>query len=96
MQTGIAKIRKANNVLIYGEYKLILEEDENIYGYIRNLDNEKFIIITNLTDKEVEYAYDKEVLKFENLLISNYNVSNHQPVSKLNLKPYEARMYKLE
>ena len=93
---NMINIRKNNDALIYGKYKLILEEDDSIYAYIRELDNEKFIIITNLTDKNVEYVYDKEVLKFDNLLISNYTVSNHECFNKLTLKPYEARMYKLD
>lgn len=93
---NMINVRKNNDALIYGKYKLILEEDDSIYAYIRELDNEKFIIITNLTDKNVEYVYDKEVLKFDNLLISNYTVSNHECFNKLTLKPYEARMYKLD
>ena len=90
------KLRRNSDVLIYGEYNLILKDDENIYSYIRKLDNEKIIIITNLTNKKAEYIYENEVLKFENLLISNYKVPEHQPLKKLTLKPYEARMYKLD
>lgn len=89
------RIRKENEALIYGEYKLILEEDENIYSYIRDFGDEKFIIITNLTDKKVDYNYEKEVLKYENLLISNYKVKDHNDISKILLNPYEARLYKL-
>ena len=90
------KIRKENEALIYGEYKLILEDDENIYSYIREFENEKFIIITNLTDKKVEFNYDKEVLKYENLIISNYNIKAHEDINKILLNPYEARLYKLK
>ena len=90
------KTRKENKGLIYGEYKLILENDENIYSYLRELDNEKFIIITNLTNKNVEYNYNKETLKYENLLISNYDVKAHDDINSLILKPYEARLYKLK
>lgn len=90
------KIRKENEALIYGEYKLILEDDENIYSYIREFENEKFIIITNLTDKKVEFSYDKEVLKYKNLLISNYNIKAHEDINKILLNPYEARLYKLK
>ena len=90
------KIRKENEALIYGEYKLILEDDENIYSYIREFENEKFIIITNLTDKYVEFNYDSEVLKYKNLLISNYKVEPHIDITNIKLKPYEARLYKLK
>lgn len=89
------KIRKSNNELIYGEYKLILKNDDSIYAYIRELNDKKFIIITNLTNKTAEYIYNDEVLKYKNLLISNYKVSKHDDLNTLNLKPYEARMYKI-
>lgn len=93
---NMIKIRKGNNELIYGEYKLILKDDESIYAYIRELDGKKFIIITNLTNKAVKYIYKDELLKYKNLLISNYEVSEHDDLSTLNLKPYEARMYKID
>ena len=75
---------------------MVLKGASGIYSYKRKLDNEKIIIITNLTNKKAEYIYENEVLKFENLLISNYKISEHQPLKKLTLKPYEARMYKLD
>lgn len=90
------KIRKENKCLVYGKYKLILENDENIYSYIRELDNEKFIVITNLTDKNVKFSYDEELLKYEDLLISNYEINAHENTKIINLNPYEARLYKLK
>ena len=53
-------------------------------------------IITKLTDKKVEFNYDKEVLKYENLIISNYNIKAHEDINKILLNPYEARLYKLK
>ncbi len=90
------KIRKSNNALIYGEYKLILKEDESIYAYIRELNDKKFIIVTNLTNKSARYIYKDELLKYENLLISNYKVSEHHDLNSIDLRPYEARMYKID
>jgi alpha-glucosidase len=90
------KIRKNNKAVIYGEYKLILKDDNSIYAYIRELKDEKFIIITNLTNKTAIYNYKDELLKYENLLISNYKVSRHAELNNISLKPYEARMYKID
>ncbi|WP_066889341.1 alpha-glucosidase [Clostridium nigeriense] len=90
------KIRKENEALIYGEYKLILEDDESIYSYIREFDNKRFIIMTNLTGKHVEFKYEKELLKYEKLLLSNYKVEAHSDITNVLLKPYEARLYKLK
>lgn len=88
------KIRKQYETLIYGSYDLILDEDEKIYAYTRTMNNEKFIIIVNLSHDEAKYCYDEE-LNYNELLISNYNVDGHDVIKEFVLKPYEARLYKL-
>ena len=88
------RIRKENLTLIYGSYDLILEDDEKIYAYTRSMGNEKFIIIVNLSHDEVVYAYD-EKLNYKGLLLSNYHVEMHDDIKEINLKPYEARIYKV-
>ncbi len=89
------KIRKENEALIYGEYKLILEDDEKIFAYERTLGNEKFLVICNLSNYETNYEYKKLNLKYNNLLLSNYEVNHHDNLTKLKFKPWEARLYKI-
>lgn len=88
-------IKKNSETLTYGEYKLILEEDENIYSYMRVFNEKKYIIICNLSDNENFYKYDEEILKFENLILSNYEVCKHDDIEIIMLKPWECRLYKL-
>ena len=85
------RIRKENKTLVYGSYDLILEDDEKIYAYTRTMENEKFIIIVNLSHDKVRYSHNEE-LKYDNLLLSNYNVNRHENINELTLKPYEARL----
>ena len=92
---NMIKIRKANEALVYGEYKLILENDKNIYAYERILENEKFIIITNMSNNNATYRYDKASLNYNNLIISNIQVNIHESTSEIELKPWECRMYKI-
>jgi alpha-glucosidase len=89
------KIRKANLALVYGKYQLILEQDEDIYAYTRTLDHEKYIVITNLSNKYVNYNYTKDNLCYKNLMINNYKVDSHEDRTEFMLKPYEARLYKI-
>lgn len=91
----LIKLKKSNKTLIYGKYNLILEDDENIFAYTRVLDDEKFLIIGNLTNKESEYNYDGENLEYSNLLLNNYVVDYHDSLNKFTLKPYECRVYKV-
>ena len=91
----LIKLKKSNKTLIYGKYNLILEDDENIFAYARVLDDEKFLIIGNLTNKESEYNYDGENLEYSNLLLNNYVVDYHDSLNKFTLKPYECRVYRV-
>lgn len=87
----IIAIRKQKDVLIYGEYQLILEDDENIFAYLRKLDNDMILVICNFADKPAEYQLPEELdsLKKE-LLIGNY-----PDIFEACLQPYEARMYQI-
>ena len=89
------RIRKENKVLVYGKYELILEEDDKIYAYTRTLNNEKFLIITNISEENVKFSYDEEELKYDGLILSNYKVDGHEDITEFILKPYEARLYRL-
>lgn len=89
------KIKKSSECLIYGKYNLILEDDTNIFAYERILNDEKFLVICNLKSESSNYKYGKLTLKYENLILSNYNVDAHKDLNNFELKPWEARLYKI-
>ena len=45
-------LKKENEILIYGTYDLLLEDDPQIYAYTRTLDDEKVIVISNISKEE--------------------------------------------
>lgn len=87
-------LKKQDNLFIYGVYDLILEDDEKIYAYTRSLDNQKAVIICNLTEQEALYEYKDKELTYDELLLSNYDVAYHEKSTKFALRPYEARIYR--
>lgn len=89
------ELRKENLQLVYGVYDLILEDNENIYAYTRTLDNEKFVVIVNLSTENVEYKNSDIKLNYDGLLINNYDVNIHGEICEFEMKPYEARLYKI-
>lgn len=92
----LINLRKANLVLIYGSYELILEKHEQIYAYTRTLNNEKILIMTNLFSQEAEFTLPMDVTyASKELLISNYKVHRDEDIQNVKLKPYEARVYRL-
>ena len=62
---------------------------------IRILNDEKFLVICNLKSESSNYKYEKLTLKYENLILSNYNVDAHKDLNNFELKPWEARLYKI-
>ncbi len=91
----LIKLRKENETLIYGVYDLILEDDERIYAYTRTLNDEKFLIIGNLTDENVNYSYEEEKLNSKDIVLNNYDFEEHENLKGFTLKPYECRVYKV-
>lgn len=87
-------IKKENDVFTYGLYYLILEDHKQIYAYTRILNDEKVVIICNLTDREANYKYNDIKLSYNKLMLSNYNVKQHNSITSFVLRPYEARIYR--
>ena len=89
----LIKIRNATECLIYGKYDLLLPNDKEIYAYTRSYGEEKYIIIANLSTKEVKFK-SEYVLKAKNLLLHNYkNVEEN--TKEFRMKAYECRLYKV-
>ena len=90
-------LRKEHETLVYGSYELILAEHDSVYAYTRTLEQDTFIVITNLFGEKTECKLPKEFrgVKAE-LLLSNYDVKGGKDLKKLKLRPYEARVYRLK
>ena len=92
----IIQLRKENLIMIYGDYQLILEDDEHIYSYLRTLNKERLLIILNFFSSQTIFNLPTNInYQEKELLISNYNVEKKEDVKNIYLHPYEARVYKL-
>lgn len=88
------RLRKEHKALVYGKYDAVLDEHENIYSYTRSYEDEKYLIITNLSDREVIFECDKFIGEKYEVLLSNYRRENMLEANIINLKPYEAMLCK--
>lgn len=89
------RLKKENELFTYGTYDLLMEYDEQIYAYTRTLDQERVIIITNLSIHEAKLTLEDFSFSTDNLLLSNYKVEEHHDLTEFRLRPYEARVYKV-
>lgn len=90
------RLRKEHDIIVYGTYDLILDDHEQLYAYTRTLGEEKLVILCNFTGEDAAFTLP-EGLHFESssLLIGNYENDEKHLVENGKLKPYEARVYKL-
>ncbi|MBU2439606.1 alpha-glucosidase C-terminal domain-containing protein, partial [bacterium] len=92
----IIQLRKENLIMIYGDYQLILEDDEYIYSYLRTLNKDRLLIILNFFSSQIIFNLPANInYQEKELLISNYNVEEKEGIKSIYLRPYEVRVYKL-
>lgn len=85
----IIKLKKTSKALIYGTYKLLLPKSKYIFAYERELEGEKYLVVSNLNSKIVKIPSNSLNLTGE-LILSNYNEN-----SSVSLAPWECRIYRV-
>ena len=87
----LIRLRKENEIIVYGTYDLLDAEDPDVYMYTRTLGNEKLLVICNYTEDAQTRTIPAEFEAAE-VLISNYSeVSVNKTMT---LHPYEAVVLK--
>ncbi len=89
------RLRKEYECFVYGEYKLYLEEDPNVFMYSRYTDDQLALVINNFSEAH-------QVIKLPvfdgltaELILSNYNNHNDDAdgQGQIRLSSYESRVY---
>lgn len=76
----LIRLRKENDVIVYGDFRRLLEDNNDLFVYERCLNDQKIIVVLNHTSKTL----NKPIFDLEKVLISNYIDSQNI------LRPYEA------
>lgn len=91
----LINLRKNSRTLIYGKFNLILKNIEDVFVYSRILENEEYLIISNLSDKIKKIKIKGYDNKEKELILKNYRECDHF-LGRMILKPYECLVYKIE
>lgn len=88
------KLRKADELLLYGKYELLLPEDKQVYAYTREWNGAKAIIIVNMFGKpaHIQLPGSLDNLKYK-LVLSNQTKTGEY-TSSMDLAPYEACVFR--
>jgi glycosidase len=85
-------LRKEMDLIVYGDFQLLLEEDPSIFAYIRSDAENKLLVVCNVTGNEIPFILPDFISPINSrLIITNYN---DQPLKDIqNLRPYESFAY---
>ena len=92
----LIKLRHNNDTIVYGDVKLIYPENESIFAYTRNLEDEQLMVVLNFYENEIDFKIPDniDIDKLE-IILSNYKdkiIKNET----IKLRPYEAIVYKVK
>ena len=86
----LIRLRHENEIIVYGDYKLLAPEDEALFIYTRMLGTQRLMVLCNFTEKEVSIPAEvtEQIPADAKLLIGNYSKQKEEM-----LQAYEARVY---
>ena len=91
----MVQIRKAHPTLVYGEYKLLQEDNECIYAYTRTLADQRFLVLLSFSTNRCSITLNELEFEKAKLLISNDDVRPRNQ-STFELYAYQASVYELD
>ena len=89
----LIRLRKENEIIVYGSYDLLLPDDPELYVYTRTLGDEKLLVICNFygNTREFELPEGWDPDRMERM-IGNYE--KRDTARTLELRPYEAVVFR--
>jgi oligo-1,6-glucosidase len=92
----LIELRKDNLVMVYGDYRLLMADSEEIYAYVRTLGDEQLLVVLNFTAGTPEFVLEEGVtFANQELFVSNYAEQSGRDPQRFALRPYEAVVYRL-
>lgn len=86
----IRKDPKYKDIFVYGKFEALLKEDENVFVYTRTYENQKIIVITNMSK---ENQTIKLSVSIKDVILSNYHKKYNS--DQLVLDSYETIVAKI-
>ena len=88
---NLIKLRKENETLVYGEYRLVAEEHPQVFAYERRGSEETLLVVCNFFQSPTDFTYQGR----GKVLLSNYKDTENFR-DQIQLRPYEAVIYQVE
>jgi oligo-1,6-glucosidase len=93
---NLIQLRKTTPALVYGAYNLILPDHPQIYAFTRTLADERLLVALNFSPQPAGFELPLDIaFARAALLIANYSVAPGESPLRFTLRPFEARVYRL-
>jgi len=95
----LIQLRQEVDVITDGNFELILEQDPELFAFIRTNGAEKILVINNFYGREKRFTLSSQLNLDDyasEMLISNYGDSPFQPSKEMVLRPFESIVYHLK
>jgi oligo-1,6-glucosidase len=92
----LIELRKTQEIIVYGSYRLLLENDGKIYAFMREFGKTRWLVVLNFFAHAVTFHLPEDIsyTKAE-FVIGNYKDDIQENIDRICLKPYEACVYNL-
>jgi oligo-1,6-glucosidase len=88
----VIALRHADPVVAYGDFTMLLPDDELVYAYTRALDGVSLLVVANFSDTTVPADVpERGAWAASELVLANYPVDDG---ADLELRPWECRVYR--
>ena len=82
----LIRLRKEMDIVVYGEFRGLMEESDSIYAYERLCKGERLLVVCNFTEEEQACPLLEDAGQAEEI------ISNYKEHKACVLQPYEARV----
>ncbi len=90
----LISLRRENPVLVYGKCIALCEDDEQIMAYVREMEDDHFLIILNFSSEEALLHLPNRYKNFKaRLVLNNTNRKMTRLQDEISLSPYEASVF---
>jgi len=89
------QVRKDHLGLVYGDYQLLLKENEAVYAYTRSLEEERYLVILSFSPVATEINLNEITFNGHELLISNGVNEDLDIETTFAVAPYQALVFQL-
>ena len=87
-------LRHRSDSLVYGDFELLVSEDEQVFAYVRTHGEERLLVVLNWSSDPRSLDLSEHTGREGDYILGNYGDTG-EDLADLDLQPWDARIYRL-